>query len=99
MSKRALIYLRVSTHVQAEEGFSLPAQLDACRTYAARNGWRVVGEHEGDGQAQPFDVCDLVGEWEIDRGGLDGGCYDCLCHRKAILSCGEARSVVTHWAG
>lgn len=31
MNERALIYLRVSSQMQAE-GFSLPAQIDACRT-------------------------------------------------------------------
>ena len=45
MSKRAIIYLRVSTKVQAEDGYSLPAQLDACREYATRFGWRIISEY------------------------------------------------------
>jgi DNA invertase Pin-like site-specific DNA recombinase len=40
----ALIYTRVSSDEQAREGLSLDAQLQACRQYAAQQGW-VLG-HE-----------------------------------------------------
>ncbi|MCC6187647.1 MAG: recombinase family protein [Anaerolineales bacterium] len=36
MNKRALLYARVSTDEQATKGYSLPTQLDACRSEAAR---------------------------------------------------------------
>jgi site-specific DNA recombinase len=40
--KRALIYLRVSTPGQAEDGFSLDSQLDLCRKHAESKGWALV---------------------------------------------------------
>ena len=42
--KRAVVYARVSTDEQAEKGYSLPSQLDLCRKYAERLGYRVVKE-------------------------------------------------------
>jgi DNA invertase Pin-like site-specific DNA recombinase len=35
---------RVSTDEQAENGCSLPTQLEACRNYADLQGFTVVGE-------------------------------------------------------
>jgi site-specific DNA recombinase len=46
MSKRAIIYVRVSTDEQAEKGYSLPSQLEACRAYAEQQGMIVAVEHE-----------------------------------------------------
>ncbi len=40
----AVAYARVSTTRQEEEGFSVPAQLDLLREYAAENGYRIVNE-------------------------------------------------------
>jgi DNA invertase Pin-like site-specific DNA recombinase len=40
-----LIYTRVSSDEQAREGLSLPAQLQACRRYAADRGWLIAGEY------------------------------------------------------
>jgi DNA invertase Pin-like site-specific DNA recombinase len=34
----AVIYLRVSTKEQAEEGYSIPAQVEACRRFIADRG-------------------------------------------------------------
>ena len=36
---KAVIYLRVSTKEQAEEGYSIPAQAQACRRFIADKGW------------------------------------------------------------
>lgn len=36
-----IVYARVSTEEQARKGFSIPAQLDQCRAYCARNGFAV----------------------------------------------------------
>jgi len=43
-SPRWLIYARVSTDEQAEEGASLPAQLATCRAYAQSRGWTIAEE-------------------------------------------------------
>ena len=47
---RCVLYLRVSTDAQAErddteEGFSLPAQREACMQYVLDQGWEVVDEY------------------------------------------------------
>lgn len=39
-----LIYVRVSTDKQADKELSLPAQLAACRQYAAQRNWHVLEE-------------------------------------------------------
>lgn len=45
---RAILYGRVSTDEQADKGYSLPTQLEACRKYAAENGFSVVAEFADD---------------------------------------------------
>ena len=45
---KAIIYLRVSTDEQADKGYSLPTQLEACRNYAARLASIVVAEFQED---------------------------------------------------
>ena len=42
----ALIYSRVSSEDQRREGLSLPAQLQACRQYAADRGWVLGAEYQ-----------------------------------------------------
>ncbi len=39
---RAIIYARVSTEEQKLYGYSLDAQIDACKNYCERRGWKVV---------------------------------------------------------
>ena len=39
---RAIIYARVSTEEQSRKGYSIDAQVDACRAYAQAKGWEVV---------------------------------------------------------
>ena len=41
-NKRAVVYVRVSTTEQAEEGNSLATQEKACREYASRDGYDVA---------------------------------------------------------
>jgi len=48
MTKRAIVYARVSTDQQSEKGYSIPTQLTACREYAERQGWEVIGEYADD---------------------------------------------------
>jgi site-specific DNA recombinase len=49
--QRAALYTRVSTEDQALEGFSLPAQLDALRSYARARGYVVAGEFVDEGKS------------------------------------------------
>jgi site-specific DNA recombinase len=46
--KRAVIYCRVSTEEQAETGYSLQSQVEACRKYAADNGFTIAGVFQDD---------------------------------------------------
>lgn len=49
MTKRAITYCRVSTDEQAKSArYGLPSQLEACRKYAADNGFEIVGEFSDD---------------------------------------------------
>ena len=41
--KKCILYCRVSTDEQAASGYSLPAQMEACRKYAESLGYSVVG--------------------------------------------------------
>ncbi len=42
---RVVLYARVSTDEQADEGHSIDAQLRVLREFCARKGWRIVGEY------------------------------------------------------
>ena len=44
-AKLAVIYARVSSREQEEEGYSIDAQLKALRKYAEKNGFSVVAEY------------------------------------------------------
>jgi site-specific DNA recombinase len=46
MNKRAAIYARVSTDDQAERGYSLPSQVDACQKFADVRAFDVVGVYQ-----------------------------------------------------
>jgi len=46
---RAAIYVRVSSEEQAEEGYSIPAQIKALRQYADQQGWDVVAQFVEEG--------------------------------------------------
>lgn len=58
-NKRAVIYARVSTDDQAEHGYSLQSQVEACRDYAARHEMAVIGRFQDDYSGA-----------ELDRPGL-----------------------------
>jgi site-specific DNA recombinase len=49
--KRAVLYARVSTQEQAAKGYSLAQQLEALRSYAAREGYEIIEEVEDRGQS------------------------------------------------
>jgi site-specific DNA recombinase len=59
-SKRAIIYCRVSTKRQKEEGYSLGTQLAECQKYAEKNGFVVIGDYSDDHTG-----------FDLDRRGLD----------------------------
>ena len=42
--KHAILYARVSSREQADEGFSIPAQLKLLREYAADRGFEIAQE-------------------------------------------------------
>ena len=46
--KRAILYLRVSTDEQADKGYSLDSQMEACRAYAIEHGFSIVAEFRED---------------------------------------------------
>jgi len=48
---RAILYARVSTQEQAAKGYSLAQQLEALRSFAAREGYEVIEEVEDRGQS------------------------------------------------
>jgi DNA invertase Pin-like site-specific DNA recombinase len=60
MNKKAVIYARVSTEAQAEEGFSLPSQIDACRSFAEQHEFEIFAEFSDDHSGR-----------ELERPGLD----------------------------
>jgi len=45
---RAILYCRVSTDEQADKGYSLGSQMEACRAYAHGHGFFIVGEFSDD---------------------------------------------------
>jgi site-specific DNA recombinase len=47
----AVIYLRVSTREQAEEGYSIAAQRETCRRYADERSWIVAQEFVDGGES------------------------------------------------
>jgi len=46
-----LLYARVSTDKQAQKALSIPAQLDAMRQHARREGWKIVGHFVDRGES------------------------------------------------
>lgn len=48
---RCVIYLRVSTREQAEEGYSIPAQREACLKFIQDKGWTLLDEYSDRGES------------------------------------------------
>jgi site-specific DNA recombinase len=61
MTKRAILYARVSTRGQAEEGFSLRQQMEAMRGWAGAQGYEILEEIEDAGHSGA----------SLERPGLD----------------------------
>lgn len=49
MGKRVFIYVRVSTNKQAEEGYSIPQQIERLKKYCDAMGWILVKIYTDDG--------------------------------------------------
>ncbi len=54
MSKNIAIYARVSTDWQAEKGYSIQTQIDACRTRAYEIGAKTIKEYVDDGYSGAY---------------------------------------------
>lgn len=49
MSSKVAAYIRVSTEEQVKEGFSVPAQLEACQNYCKARGWPAAVPYVDEG--------------------------------------------------
>jgi site-specific DNA recombinase len=81
---RVVLYVRVSTDMQAEEGLSIPAQLNEMREFAARRGWTIVAEfvdpgHSGSSMERP-------GLYALLQAIEQGNCDVVLVHELSRLS-------------
>lgn len=69
---RAVIYVRVSSREQAESGYSLDAQIEACRRFVAEQGWTCVGEYVDAGEsaktADRPNFRNMLTQLDADRG-------------------------------
>ncbi len=80
---KAIIYARVSTEEQEEKGYSLDAQVDACRKYCEMKGWEIIKIYREVGSAWDsmekrekfmkavelveLGVADVIVAWKLDR--------------------------------
>ena len=80
---KAIIYARVSTEEQQEKGYSLDAQVDACKKYCEMKGWEVIKIYKEVGSAWDsmekrkdfmkavglveMGVADIIVAWKLDR--------------------------------
>ncbi len=82
MTKRVVIYTRVSTEEQAREGHSLEAQYDICAKFASSRNWNIVDHLQDAGKSGKSDnrpsfqkmlgyvrsgQCDVVLTHKLDR--------------------------------
>src|SRR5688500_10748234 len=57
MNKQAAIYARVSTGDQAEKGYSLPRQIEACQKFASQKGFAVAAVYQDEiSGAKPISI-------------------------------------------
>lgn len=69
---KAAIYARVSTREQAEEGFSIEAQLKRLRAYCRSRSWEISGEYVDKGRSGRTDrrpeysrMIDDIESWDV----------------------------------
>lgn len=71
MNKQAAIYARVSTDDQAERGYSLPSQIEACKRFADQKGFELVAVYQDDiSGAKPIPSRPEAGQLQ---GAIDSG--------------------------
>jgi site-specific DNA recombinase len=71
MSEHAAIYARVSTDDQAERGYSLPSQIEACQKFASQKDFDVVATYQDDiSGAKPITI--RPNGYELQR-AIDSG--------------------------
>ena len=81
MTKRAVLYARVSSDDTGNEGRNLAGQLTMCRQYAVKKGWQVVAELAEDERGVSgarWDAPQLTQALEMARAGA----YDVLVVRE-----------------
>ncbi|GAG08481.1 unnamed protein product, partial [marine sediment metagenome] len=72
MSKRAVLYARVSSDDSKKDGRNLQSQIDMCREYALERGWTIVAELREDDRGASgadFDLPKLNEALEMARAG------------------------------
>lgn len=52
--KKAVIYVRVSTDKQAEKGTSLDTQIERCKAYAGKEGYKIIRTFKEEGESAKF---------------------------------------------
>jgi site-specific DNA recombinase len=78
MTKKAILYARVSTDEQKEKGVSLDDQLEKCNAYAVLNDMQVVGKFMDNFTGTKIDRPDFIKAREMLRTGKANAiiCYD-----------------------
>jgi site-specific DNA recombinase len=79
-----VLYARVSTGMQAEEGLSIAAQLAEMREYAAQRGWIVAAEFVDAGETGR--TLDRPGFKDLEAAIEQGACNVVLVHELSRLS-------------
>ena len=78
---RVVIYLRVSTGKQVEEGLGLEVQEHACRAWARQHGHQVAGVHRDEGISGTKDLADRDGLADALEAIEDGRAHGLLVYR------------------
>ncbi|MBV7334662.1 recombinase family protein [Chloroflexi bacterium TSY] len=81
MTKRAVLYARVSGDDRAKEGRNLGGQLEMCRQYAIERGWNIIAELYEDDRGAKSDELDLEKLSQI-REMARAGAFDVLVVRE-----------------
>src|SRR5215218_10414368 len=90
--KRAILYARVSTDEQARSGYSLAQQIEALRTYAAREGYEVLEKVSETPERAAQALRGLV--WTACGISWPPGEYRRSSHRTGTVSAANLRSCI-----
>lgn len=78
---RAAIYARVSSEEQVQ-GYSIDAQLRACRSHAQGYGWQVAGEYVDEGRSARTDNISNRPKFKLMLEDAEAGLFDVLIVHK-----------------